>query len=125
MATDLSEVAKAFVSYYYNTFDSDRSQLRALYKEVSMFTFEGVQAIGVEPICTKITTLPFQRVIHKVATIDAQPSNPNMGCVTILVTGQLLIDEESNPQFFSELFQLVQEGTSFWIYNDIFRLNYG
>jgi len=124
-SSDVSEIAKAFVSYYYSTFDTNRTQLQALYKAVSMFSFEGTQFIGADQIGIKLTSLPFQRVVHKVATIDAQPSHPSLGGVIILVTGQLLIDDESNPQFFSQLFQLVPEGISFWIYNDIFRLNYG
>ncbi|KAL6409637.1 Nuclear transport factor 2 [Ilyonectria robusta] len=34
--------------------------------------------------------LPFQKVKHQVATLDAQPSNENGGII-ILVTGQLLV----------------------------------
>lgn len=34
------------------------------------------------------------------------------------------VDEEQNPQMFSQTFQLVPEGGSYWVFNDIFRLNY-
>ena len=34
--------------------------------------------------------LPFQRVEHQVATIDAQPSNPNGGII-VVVSGRLLV----------------------------------
>ncbi|KAJ2089390.1 Nuclear transport factor 2, partial [Coemansia sp. S142-1] len=62
-------------------------------------------------------------VAHKVTTIDTQPSLPNVNAVVIAVTGQLLVDDETKPQQYTQLFQLVEDG-GFFIYNDIFRLNY-
>ena len=61
---------------------------------------------------------------HKVSTLDAQP-NPNGGAI-ILVTGQLLVDEEQNPLSYTQTFQLFPDGKgSFWVYNDIFKLVLG
>ena len=34
------------------------------------------------------------------------------------------IDEETNPQRFSQVFHLVEDGDAFFVINDIFRLNY-
>ena len=35
------------------------------------------------------------------------------------------IEGSTNELFFSQAFQLVQNGTSYYVHNDIFRLNYG
>ncbi len=69
-----------------------------------------------------------------------QPANPQGGSILIFVTGQLLVrlnalvflsdimlqvDEEQNAQFFSQTFQLFPDGAGNWfVFNDIFRLNY-
>ncbi|KAJ3092456.1 Nuclear transport factor 2 [Quaeritorhiza haematococci] len=122
----INNIAKSFVDFYYSTFDANRSNLRPVYKDVSMLSFEGQHTQGVEAIIQKLVGLPFQRVQHRVATIDAQPANPQLGSIMVMVTGQLLVDEEQNPQHFSQTFQLVPEGPSnYFVYNDVFRLNYG
>ncbi len=36
-------------------------------------------------------SLPFQKVLHKVETCDAQPSNPAAGSIIVLVTGLLKV----------------------------------
>lgn len=70
-----------------------------------MLTFETSAIQGVTGIIEKLTvldlasyfamltsvqTLPFQKVVHKVATLDAQPSNPSGG-ILVMVTGALLV----------------------------------
>ncbi|KAJ2477073.1 Nuclear transport factor 2 [Coemansia sp. RSA 2131] len=120
---DINAVAKEFVTYYYQTFDSDRKSLLPLYRDVSMLTWEGTQLQGAPNIVEKIVSLPFQRIAHKVTTIDAQPSLPNTNSVIINVTGQLMFDDEPQPQQFTQTFQLVDH-EGFFIFNDIFRLNY-
>lgn len=89
-----------------------------------MLTFESSQVQGAKDIVEKLTSLPFQKVQHKITTLDAQPASPN-GDVLVLVTGVLLVDEESNPQQYSQVFHLIPEGSSYYVFNDIFRLNYG
>ncbi|KAG0173169.1 Nuclear transport factor 2 [Apophysomyces sp. BC1034] len=121
---DFTTIASQFVNFYYQTFDADRNGLAALYRNQSMLTFEGQQTSGVTNIVEKLVSLPFAKVAHKVTTIDAQPSTAN-GSIIVIVTGVLLIDEEQNPQMFSQTFQLVPEGGSYYVFNDIFRLNYG
>ncbi|KAI9275607.1 hypothetical protein BDA99DRAFT_191475 [Phascolomyces articulosus] len=120
---DFNQVAEAFVKFYYETFDSNRQNLTPLYREGSMLTFEGQQFSGANAITEKLVSLPFQKVAHRISTIDAQPSNAS-GTILVSVTGQLLVDEEQNPQMFSQTFHLVPEGGSYWVFNDIFRLNY-
>ncbi|KAL1860476.1 hypothetical protein VTK73DRAFT_7307 [Phialemonium thermophilum] len=119
------DVAKQFVEFYYNTFDTDRKTLAPLYREHSMLTFESQSVLGAAPIVEKLASLPFQKVKHQVATLDAQPS-ANEG-VFILVTGQLLVDEEQRPMSYSQAFQLFKDPASgaYFVYNDIFKLVYG
>ncbi|KAI8077315.1 uncharacterized protein B0P05DRAFT_544568 [Gilbertella persicaria] len=121
---DMNQVAKAFTDFYYNTFDANRAQLVSLYRNESMLTFEGQQFAGASNIAEKLTSLPFSKVVHKVSTVDAQPGNPSSGSIIVSVTGGLLIDEDQNPQLFSQTFHLIPENGSYWVYNDIFRLCY-
>ncbi|KAJ1950219.1 Nuclear transport factor 2 [Dispira parvispora] len=122
---DINSVARGFADFYYQTFDADRRNLKALYRNHSMLTFEGQQVLGADAIVEKLTALPFTRVQHRISTLDAQPGHPDSGAVVIAITGQLLVDEEQNPQQFSQIFTLYPEGGTYWVYNDIFRLNYG
>ncbi|KAJ2720045.1 Nuclear transport factor 2 [Coemansia sp. Benny D115] len=135
--SNINEIAKQFVDYYYQAFDSDRNNLAPLYvrsmenincakkprRSVSMMTWEAQQLQGVEQIVEKLVSLPFQKVAHQITTIDAQQSLPNVNAIVIMVTGQLLVDDETKPQHFSQTFQLVEDN-GFFVYNDIFRLNY-
>ncbi|KAK6082904.1 nuclear transport factor 2 [Seiridium cupressi] len=123
MAANFEEVAKQFVTYYYSQFDSDRKQLAALYRDQSMLTFESTATQGGAAIVEKLASLPFQQVKHQVATLDAQPSVN--GGVLVLVTGQLLVDEEQRPMSYAQAFQLMPEGGSFFVFNDVFKLVYG
>ncbi|AXA50992.1 nuclear transport factor [Malassezia restricta] len=120
----MEQVAQQFTDFYYSTFDTDRSQLGSLYRPHSMLTFEGAQTQGAQAIVEKLVSLPFQKVQHKVDTRDAQPTGDGNSLV-VLVTGMLLVDDGQNPLKFSQLFTLVPEGGSFYVFNDIFRLNYG
>lgn len=89
-----------------------------------MLTFETSECQGVQSIIEKLVSLPFQRVEHKIVTINSQPASPN-GDIIVLVTGQLLLDEERNAQNYSQVFHLMPESGSYYVLNDIFRLNYG
>ncbi|WFD00658.1 Nuclear transport factor 2 [Malassezia yamatoensis] len=113
----MEQIAQQFTDYYYSTFDSDRSQLAALY---SMLTFEGAQTQGAQAIVEKLASLPFQKVQHKVDTRDAQPTGDGQALV-VLVTGMLLVDDGQNPLKFSQSFTLLPENGSYFVFNDIFR----
>ncbi|AEO64263.1 dbda3107-72ad-41c9-b189-97450e35555f [Thermothielavioides terrestris] len=121
MAVDFQSIAKQFVEHYYATFDSNRTGLLPLYRENSMLTFQDAQHLGAQSIVEKLASLSFQKVTHKVSGLDAQPT-PNGGII-ILVTGQLVVDEEEHPLTFSQAFQLCQDPNGQWfVFNDIFRL---
>ena len=94
-----------------------------LYRDHSMLTFETSQVQGAKDIAEKLVSLPFQKVAHRISTLDAQPGSP-AGDILVMVTGELLIDEEQNAQRYSQVFHLIPEGNSYYVFNDIFRLNY-
>lgn len=123
MSLDFNGLAQQFTEFYYNQFDTDRTQLGNLYRDESMLTFETTQLQGAKAIVEKLVSLPFQRVSHRITTLDAQPASSN-GDVLVMITGDLLIDEEQNAQRFSQVFHLIPEGSSYYVFNDIFRLNY-
>ncbi|CAK7239348.1 MAG: Nuclear transport factor 2 [Sporothrix thermara] len=117
-------IAKQFVEFYYNTFDTDRSQLGSLYRENSMLTFQTASVLGVANVVEKLKSLPFQRIKHVPQEIDAQPSFNNG--VLVLVTGQLQVDDEERPMNFTQVFQLAQdEAGQYYVHNDVFKLIFG
>ncbi|KAK4164512.1 hypothetical protein QBC43DRAFT_317629 [Cladorrhinum sp. PSN259] len=117
---DFSAIATQFVNHYYTTFDADRKQLAALYRDGSMLTFQSAQSLGANSIAEKLASLPFQKVVHKINALDAQPTPT--GGIVILVTGLLLVDEEQNPLSYSQFFHLAQDAQSWFVQNDIFLL---
>jgi len=116
------EIAKAFVQHFYTTFDSNADQLAGLYQASSMLTFEGTQHMGPEAVITKIKSVG--NVKHTVKSMDVQPSSsPN--AIIVFVTGSIQIGGD-NPLHFCEMFQLVSNSPgSYYVANDVFRLNYG
>uniref|UniRef100_A0A0D6RB61 NTF2 domain-containing protein n=1 Tax=Araucaria cunninghamii TaxID=56994 RepID=A0A0D6RB61_ARACU len=120
---DFSAVGQQFVDFYYKTFDGDRGQLAALYREGSMLTFEGAPFQGTGNILEKLKSLPFQKVQHRVDTCDAQPVNQDGG-ILVLVSGALMVDEQPQPMSYVQSFTLMPESGSYYIQNDVFRLVY-
>ncbi|TKW17173.1 hypothetical protein SEVIR_5G348800v4 [Setaria viridis] len=119
-------VARAFVEYYYNTFDASRGALAALYGHTSMLSFEGHAVAGAEAIGRKLAQLPFDQCRHSICTVDCQPSPSFPGSILVFVSGNLQLAGEEHQLRFSQMFQLVpNEQGSFFVQNDIFRLNYG
>mmetsp|Transcript_998 Transcript_998/g.2515 ORF Transcript_998/g.2515 Transcript_998/m.2515 type:complete len:121 (+) Transcript_998:82-444(+) len=73
-----------------------------------------------------LQNLSFQRVQHQVTTFDVQPvvaAQPNS--ILVFVSGQLLVDDSTNPIKFSQTFHLMPKEGGYWVHNDMFRLNYG
>ncbi|TFY82036.1 hypothetical protein EWM64_g1974 [Hericium alpestre] len=121
---DPQVIAKQFTDFYYQTFDTNRADLNSLYRDNSMLTFEGQPLVGGGAIVEKLKSLPFQRVQHKVTTFDAQPSSSTASSMIIFVTGHLVVDDNENALQFSQVFHLIAEASSYYVFNDIFRLNY-
>ncbi|MCJ1480684.1 Nuclear transport factor 2 [Schaereria dolodes] len=121
---DFATIAQQFTQFYYNTFDENRQNLASLYRDQSMLTFETSAVQGISSIIEKLTSLPFLRVRHQVATTDAQPSN-EAGGILVMVTGALLVDEEERPMNYTQVFQLMPDGQgSYFVFNDVFKLIY-
>ncbi|KAF2145089.1 uncharacterized protein K452DRAFT_265708 [Aplosporella prunicola CBS 121167] len=121
---DFQNVATQFVQFYYKTFDENRQGLFALYRDQSMLTFESNATQGATGIMERLGNLPFQKVQHQVATLDAQPASED-GSILVQVTGALLVDEEQRPMSYTQTFQLRPDGAgSYFVFNDIFRLVY-
>ncbi|RDA83179.1 hypothetical protein CP532_6450 [Ophiocordyceps camponoti-leonardi (nom. inval.)] len=124
--SNYEDIAKQFIEFYYNTFDTDRKSLATLYREQSMLTFESASCSGSNNIVEKLASLPFTKVKHQVATLDAQPSITEGG-IFILVTGQLLVDDEQRPMNYTQAFQLARDPSNgqYFVFNDVFKLVYG
>jgi len=90
-----------------------------------MLSWEGTPIQGAAAITEKITSLPFTKVQHKVTTLDTQPSSPTIASLIVSVTGLLVVDDSPNPLQYSQVFNLIPDGGSYYVFNDIFRLNYG
>mmetsp|Transcript_54764 Transcript_54764/g.138317 ORF Transcript_54764/g.138317 Transcript_54764/m.138317 type:complete len:124 (-) Transcript_54764:173-544(-) len=119
------QIGEQFVQHYYQTFDTNRAGLAALYGDTSMLTFEGEQFQGAQNITGKLTSLQFQKVQHQIVKCDCQP-NPSENGVIIFVTGSLLVDDNQNPLKFAQVFYLKQGPTgNYFCQNDLFRLNIG
>ncbi|KAJ5861586.1 Nuclear transport factor NTF-2 [Penicillium soppii] len=120
---DFNSIAEQFVQFYYQTFDANRQGLGGLYRDHSMLTFETSSVLGTQAIVEKLASLPFEKVVHQIATFDAQPSSENG--IIVLVTGALLVDEEQKPMNYSQCFKLQPDGAgSYFVLNDVFRLIY-
>jgi hypothetical protein len=122
---DINAIAKQFTDFYYSTFDTNRADLASLYRPESMLSWEGTPIQSATSIVEKLTTLPFSKVQHKVTTYDAQPSSQTVASLIVSITGLLLVDDGTNPLQFSQVFHLIPDGASYYVLNDIFRLNYG
>ncbi|XP_026377335.1 nuclear transport factor 2A-like [Papaver somniferum] len=120
---DPEAVSKAFVEHYYSTFDANRGSLGSLYQETSMLTFEGQQIQGSQNIVAKLNSLPFQQCKHTITTVDCQPSGPAGGMI-VFVSGSLQLAGEQHALKFSQMFHLMPAQNTFYVQNDIFRLNY-
>ncbi|KAF1968805.1 putative nuclear transport factor 2 [Bimuria novae-zelandiae CBS 107.79] len=121
---DFQAIAEQFVDFYYKTFDENRPALKALYRPHSMLTFEQQPVQGADGIVEKLTNLPFNQVVHKVATKDAQPSAEDG--IIVMVTGALQVDGQEQPMSYTQTFQLKNAGAAegWYVLNDIFRLVY-
>merc|ERR1711934_216133 len=119
---DPKGIATQFVTHYYQLFDSDRSQLAALYNEASTMIFEGQELTGQAAIIGKLTNLQFQECRHDLSTARLDTLVTKDQGLFILVTGVLSADG-GQPLTFSETFILHQAGASWYIHNHMFRLS--
>lgn len=55
--------------------------------------------------------LPFSKVVHRLLTLDAQPSTPGSQSIIVVVTGQLLVDDGSNVLQYTQMFHVGSNAT--------------
>lgn len=67
--------------------------------------------------------LPFEKVQHRVDTMDAQPASQEGGIV-VLVTGALMVDDQPQPMSYVQTFTILPAEGSYYVFNDMFRLVY-
>uniref|UniRef100_A0A803NZT9 NTF2 domain-containing protein n=1 Tax=Cannabis sativa TaxID=3483 RepID=A0A803NZT9_CANSA len=119
-------VGRMFVDRYYQLFDNDRASVSLFYQPNSMLNFEGQKILGVDNISSKLNQLPFEKCRHDISTVDSQPSSTSTGSIVVFVSGSLQLVGEEHSLRFNQMFHLVPFGQeSFFVQNDIFRLNYG
>jgi hypothetical protein len=53
---DFSAIGSQFVQHYYSVFDTNRPQLKELYTDDSMLSFEGEQFKGIAQIIEKFSS---------------------------------------------------------------------
>lgn len=87
-----------------------------------MLTFEGQQYQGTANIVEKFRSTGGAQ--HSVKSVDVQPSK-DPSSILIFVTGSVKLAGQEHPLHFCEMFQLVGTNGSYYIHNDVFRLNYG
>jgi Nuclear transport factor 2 (NTF2) domain len=121
---DFNSIGLQFVQYYYNLFQTNRSELHTLFNEQSMLSFEGEHFKGVAQIIQKFQSLGVQTIVHQILTHDVQPSS-SPGGIIVFVTGNLQMDQDA-PLKFTQVFHLNPTPSgSFYSHNSFFRLNLG
>jgi hypothetical protein len=103
-------VARAFVDYYYQTFDTNRAALAALYGNTSMLSFEGHLVAGAQEIGLKLAQLPFEQCRHSISTIDCQPTPSFQGGILVFVSGNLQLGGEEHKLRFSQVTESINLG---------------
>jgi len=116
---EAKQIGQVFAEHFYNTFDTNREQLEPIFVDCSLLTFENETFFGKAAIIAKLKGLSFTSVKHVVTTVDGQPTVD--GGLMVHVLGQLKTDNDA-PHTFSETFHLKQQGTSYVVLNDFFRL---
>lgn len=140
---EVKDVSQMFLEHYFGQYDSTRDNLGNLFKETkaSVLSHEGTSFMGRNDIMTKLKSLP--NVMHngQSFTVDVQCVNEadKPAILFMLMSGQIVIDEnqineikagkltidKANQIKFAQVFQIVKENNSYYIGNQLFRLNYG
>ncbi|KFQ28925.1 PREDICTED: nuclear transport factor 2 [Merops nubicus] len=113
------QIGSSFVQHYYQVFDTDRTQLGAIYIDASCLTWEGQQFQGKAAIVEKLSSLPFQKIQHSITAQDHQPTPDS--CILSMVVGQLKADEDPIMGF-HQIFLLKNINDAWVCTNDMFRL---
>lgn len=120
------QLGEQFVQYFYSTFDTNRANLRQLYTPDSMLTYEDTTLSGVDAIMEKYANLKFNTCKHEVQSLNVQPTNAaSQNGVVVFCNGKFFIDDSPNPLNFAQMFHLIKANNTYFIINELFRLNIG
>ncbi|KAF7777831.1 hypothetical protein Agabi119p4_3903 [Agaricus bisporus var. burnettii] len=117
-----SDLIYQFIRFYYSGFNEKRADLADIYGDDSKLIWEGTRVVGKAAIIEKLTSLPY-KFKHKINKTDIHSMDNNN--LTIVITGLLLIDDDTTPLHFSQVFILEQIEHSFRVQYEVFRLHYG
>ena len=125
---DPTALGKNFVQQYYSLYPTSRPSLAAFYHESkAQLTFEKAQFVGRAAIAEKLPSLPpGSREIDSLdstACLDA-PVGGVGPAVVALVTGRILLEDQTNPLAYMQVFLLAVEGGAPSCVNEIFSFNY-
>jgi hypothetical protein len=125
---DPTALGKNFVQQYSSLYSSSRASLAAVYHETkSQMAFEGSTFVGRAAIAEKLPTLPpGTREIDSfdsTTCLDA-PVNGVGPAVLALVTGRIMLEGQSNPLHYMQIFLLAVEGGAPSCVNEVFSFNY-
>lgn len=121
---NIGAMAEAFLRRYFVLFDSNRAQLCGVYRAASRLTFEKDMYQGVTAILAKLAAIPTD-VVHSIKSMDIQPSGCGGG-ILAFCCGDIKPKGAPAPLKFARIFHLVppdRSNPTWWIHNDIFRLN--
>ncbi|KAF8520151.1 nuclear transport factor 2 [Hysterangium stoloniferum] len=119
----VSDIATQFAQYYYGLMDTDKSKLATLFRPQSMLTWQDELLPTGEEAIMKLQTLPFTKTVHKIGNISAQPASPTSPAdIIVQVIGTITVDDNTLGLQFSQLFHLIKEGDTYYIFNNIFHL---
>ncbi|KAG9131498.1 hypothetical protein Leryth_024955 [Lithospermum erythrorhizon] len=136
MAMDPDTVSKAFVEHYYTTFDTNRSGLAGLYQEQSMLSFEGQKIrkniltnsysnnanIRSPPLIVNLRDLLEECSSSFPGIFNSKANNTLSNSPSLCF---LKSDFPFDIPFSFIMFHLIPTPQgSFYVFNDIFRLNY-
>ncbi|GAA5062219.1 nuclear transport factor 2 family protein [Streptomyces similanensis] len=119
MSADVDNIAKQFADHFYSTFDTASVGLEPLYREASMLTWDGSPSLGSVEIMKVLPAAFKGGVTHQVDAIDAQPASQNAAAILVQVTGSFT--NAGTARKFTEAFQLLPDGSSYYIHNHIRR----
>lgn len=120
----VTNIGGKFVDHYYSKFSvGDFKSLMSLYGLQSTLSFQGKEAVGAINIINLLSSITSTNKFSlKPTTMDCQ--NDGAGGILILCTGDLKTGTMLNK--FTQTFHLVKSPTqnnSYFIQNDIFRMN--
>ncbi|KAG0215344.1 NTF2- export protein 2 [Mortierella sp. GBA30] len=118
-----SSGADAFVRAYYDMFDTQRTNLSALYRDSSAILWNGNAFSGIKPFTEFYNKLAGSE--HVIQSYDCHPLPSTPGSIIVNVSGTVKYSNESSQRLFSQSFILSPDSATpdkrFYIWSDCLR----